>query len=117
MYSTGKGGIKEGGERGVNLHYTCARVLKPLRDMCVGAMRTSKSSVSGWTTDGDYVESVSLRSEKLAVTLLAYGARLLDVQYEGCSILRGFKTVEEIGADGSYAGAAVGRVCNRVMSN
>jgi len=82
---------------------------------------TPTKSVRGWTSDDDYVESFDLISadEKLVVTLLPYGARLLDIKYCGGTIMRGFLptgSVKEIEEDPSYAGAAIGRVCNRIRN-
>lgn len=80
-------------------------------------MRNVKSLISGWTQGGDYVESIRLTSkEGLMADILPLGARLVDLKYKGASMIISQKSLAEVEEDKIYAGATIGRVCNRIKN-
>ncbi len=70
----------------------------------------------GYTADGKEVHKISLRNRKgTVVSVLDYGATLQAFIVDGKDIVLGYDSMEGyLNNNGSYIGATVGRVCNRI---
>ena len=55
-----------------------------------------------------------LRSGSLEVDICELGARINAIRIDGINIVLGFKTIRDYFDSGSYAGATIGRVANRI---
>lgn len=61
------------------------------------------------------IEIIVLKNEELEVWTTNYGCTILRVIYNGIDCVLGFPTISDYDKrDGSYLGALVGRVCNRI---
>ena len=70
----------------------------------------------GTHPNGDTHERITIGDDLLTVSLLTYGASIQSIKIAGVpfSLCLGFETLEEYLNAGSYFGAVVGRVANRI---
>ncbi len=62
------------------------------------------------------MESITLTKGQLAAVILPLGARLVDLQWKGVSMVISQASLKEVEEDEMYAGATIGRVCNRIKN-
>jgi aldose 1-epimerase len=73
-------------------------------------------SLEGYLSSGDYASTVVLVGpDGMSASILTLGARLLDLRTaSGRRLVLPLFTLDEVEADGSYIGVAVGRTANRI---
>lgn len=74
-----------------------------------------KREIFGKTADGQVVEIVTLTNENAELRVMTRGATIVSFKPYGRDIIGGYDRLEDYEADtGSYQGATVGRVANRI---
>lgn len=74
-----------------------------------------KREIFGKTADGQIVEIVTLTNENAELRVMTRGATIVSFKPYGRDIIGGYDRLEDYEADtGSYQGATVGRVANRI---
>ena len=74
-----------------------------------------KRELFGKTADGREVEIVTLENENAQLRVMTRGATIVSFRPYGRDIIGGYDKIEDYEADtGSYQGATVGRVANRI---
>ncbi|WP_293449534.1 aldose epimerase family protein [Planktotalea sp.] len=71
-------------------------------------------SLFGQMPDGRAVHAVDLKTDRLSVKVLTYGASLQSVRIDGAQTLLGSDDLADYWGPLNYAGAIVGRVANRL---
>ena len=68
----------------------------------------------GKMPNGQSVERYELKSGRLTVSVLTYGATVQSIVFDGKDVVLGYDDLEHYLTGGSYFGATVGRVANRI---
>jgi len=64
------------------------------------------------------MQSVEIGNDDLSVTLIPFGARLVDIRMASCTtpLILGYPKLSDYLTDTAYMGAMIGRVANRIAS-
>jgi aldose 1-epimerase len=74
--------------------------------------------LEGYTTRGDFVQTITLQgSDGMTATLLTLGCRIVDLRLaDGRPMVLSLPSLQDVEADSSYVGVAVGRTANRICA-
>ena len=74
-----------------------------------------KREIFGYTKSGEKIEIVSLNNEVAELKVMTRGATIVSFKPYGVDVIGGYDRIEDYETDaGSYQGATVGRVANRI---
>ena len=76
-----------------------------------------KREIFGTTKNGDTIEIITLKNDVCELKLMTRGATIVSFKPYGIDVIGGYDTLQDYEADtGSYQGATVGRVANRIKN-
>ena len=73
--------------------------------------------IFGTTKNGDTIEIITLKNDVCELKIMTRGATIVSFKPYGIDVIGGYDTLQDYESDtGSYQGATVGRVANRIKN-